>query len=168
MHDKIRVADIRRKTRTKAISDFLRRVLPDTATSNCNGNLPSSPEPELGKQLIVPKFEAAAKTPLQKKIKKTQLPSPIPSASKELYDNPKQGFIRTIGANDEDATEEGAKTEEEENFGTVAVPPRSSILFLDTQYGIHKDGEQLMMGDSPVFVDTDDNLTNKGTAFRGT
>jgi len=40
--------------------------------------------------------------------------------------------------------------------------------FLDTQYGIRKDGEQLMIGDYPGFIDTDDNFTIKGTAFRGT
>jgi len=58
MRHKIREADIRRKTRTKAISDFLRHVMPDI-------ELPVSstePEPDLSrKQLIVPKVEA--KTP---------------------------------------------------------------------------------------------------------
>jgi len=55
---------------------------------------------------------------------------------------------------------------EEENFGTVASPPRTRH-FLDTQYGIRKDALQLMIGYSPVFIDTDDNLTIKGTTFRG-
>jgi len=63
MLHKIREADIRRKTQTKAISDFLRGVMPDTANSNREPS-PSS-EPEIAKQLIVPKVEA--KTPLQKK-----------------------------------------------------------------------------------------------------
>jgi len=53
MRHKILEADIRRKTQTKAISDFLRRVMPDRA-------LPSSTELS-EKQLIVPKVEA--KTP---------------------------------------------------------------------------------------------------------
>ena len=43
-----------------------------------------------------------------------------------------------------------------------------SRYFLDTQYGIRKDGEQLTIGDSPVFIDPDDNFTIKRTAFRGT
>jgi len=43
-----------------------------------------------------------------------------------------------------------------------------SKRFHDTKYGIHKDGEQIMIGESPVFIDTDDNLKIKGTAFRGT
>jgi len=68
-------------------------------------------------------------------------------------ETPKQVFI----AGDEDVT--GKKEEEEENVGTVPSPPRSSRMFLDTQYGIRKGGEQLMIGDSPVFIDPDDNVT---------
>jgi len=65
---------------------------------------------------------------------------------------------------------EWAQTEEEiENAGIVASPPKSSRHFLDTQYGIHNDGVQLMSGDSPVFIDPDDNnITIKGTVFRET
>jgi len=62
MRHKIREVDIRRKTQTKAISDFLRQQMTDTA--NSNRALPS-PEPELGKQSRVPKVEV--KTPLQTK-----------------------------------------------------------------------------------------------------
>jgi len=40
--------------------------------------------------------------------------------------------------------------------------------FHHTQYGIRKDGKQLMIGDSPVFKDTDDNFRIKETAFTGT
>jgi len=43
-----------------------------------------------------------------------------------------------------------------------------SRLFLDTQCGNRKEGEQLMIGDSMVFIDSDDNFTIKGTVFRGT
>ena len=59
MRHKFRKADFRRKTRTKAISDFLRRVMPDRA-------VPSStdPGPELSKQeLIVSKLEAKGSGP---------------------------------------------------------------------------------------------------------
>jgi len=31
---------------------------------------------------------------------------------------------------------------------------------------MRKDAEQLMIGDCPVFIDTDDNFTIKGTVFR--
>jgi len=61
-----------------------------------------SPEPEVAKQLIVPKVEA--------KMPRRGPRSPIPSAEMET---PKQGY------HDHDVTEE-----EEENIGTLASPPR--------------------------------------------
>ena len=45
MRNKIREADIRRKTRTKAMSDFLRRVMPDTTTGSCLP--PPSPQSQI-------------------------------------------------------------------------------------------------------------------------
>jgi hypothetical protein len=41
------------------------------------------------------------------------------------------------------------------------------MRFLDTQYGIREDGEQLMIGDSRVFIYPDANLIINGTALRG-
>jgi len=41
-------------------------------------------------------------------------------------------------------------------------------LYLDKKYGIRKDGELFMICVSPVFIDTDDKMTIKGTACRGT
>jgi len=92
---KIREADNKRKTRTKAISDFLRRVIPDRA-------LPSTETVLSEKQLIVPKIES--KTP------KTRPHSPLPSTSRETL---KQGY-------DYDDVSE----EEEGNVVRVASPPR--------------------------------------------
>jgi len=88
--------------------------------------------------LIVPKVEA--KTP--------QPPSTGPSTSTEIvYETPKQGY-------DVDDVTVGAQTKEEE--GTIASP---LWRFLDTQYGVRQDGEQLMIGDSLGFTDPDDNIT---------
>jgi len=134
--------------------------MPDTA----NRELPSSHEIELAKQLKVSKFETI--TP------RRSPPSSITSTSKEIvYETPKQGFIPGDDDDDEITEEEGAQTEEDEkeNVGTVASPPRSSSTrqFLDTQYGIRRDGEQLMIDNTPVFIDPE-NITIKGTAFRGT
>ena len=94
MRHKIREAHIRMKTQKTAISDFLRRIMSDTAKSNSN-RAPTSPssERELAKQLIVPKVEAA-KTPPQKKNKENAAPSLTPSISKEiLYETPKQDLF---------------------------------------------------------------------------
>ena len=92
----IRDADIKRKTQTKGVSDFLRRVMPEKANSN---RALACPGPELSKELIVPKVQVS--TPLLKIIKKTRSPSPIPPTSKEiLCETPKQGSIPGIGDND--------------------------------------------------------------------
>jgi hypothetical protein len=39
---------------------------------------------------------------------------------------------------------------------------------LDTRYGIRKDGDIFMIVDSPVYVDTDGDITIKNTQFKGT
>ena len=110
--------------------------------------------------MIVPKVKA--KSPPRGPSSK------IPSTSKEIvYEISKQAF--SLGDDDDDVTKVvGALTEDEGgNVGTVAIIARSRH-FLDTQYGIRKDGEQLMIGVSPVFTDPDDNITTKGIAVRGT
>jgi len=70
MRHKISEADMRRKTRMKAISDFIRRMMPDR-------EIPASftePEPHLAIQLIVPKVEA-----------KTPPPPPLPLTPRRRY-----------------------------------------------------------------------------------
>ena len=82
MSHKIREADIRRKKRTKAISDFLRRVIPNRAPPNFNRELPSSSshKPELSETQL----KVEAKTP--------RIPSQIPSNSLEIvYDDVTEG-----------------------------------------------------------------------------
>jgi len=65
-----------------------------------------------------------------------------------------------------------AHTYGRENVGNVASLYMMTYVywrrFLHTQYGIHKDGEPFMIGNSPVVIDTDGNITIKGTVFRGT
>ena len=39
--------------------------------------------------------------------------------------------------------------------------------FIDTQYGIRKDGNTFKIGDSPELVDQDGDITIKETEFRG-
>jgi hypothetical protein len=58
-----------------------------------------------------------------------------------------------------------------ENVGSVASPYLMPYVykrrFLDTQYGIHKDGDILKIIDSSVLVDQDGNITIKAKDFRG-
>jgi len=104
--------------------------------------LPSSPESELSEKQL--KVEA-----------KTQNTGPLANSV---------DFSRNLYNDDVTEVKEGGQTEEH------ATRQRSSRnrCFLDTQYGIRRDGEQLMIGYSPVFIDSDANLTIKGTVFRDT
>jgi len=113
----------------------------------------------------IPKHVAA------KKPKTRRVP---PSTSGEIvYETPKKGFIPGIEEEYDDDTvkEEEEETyckEEKEDVGSEASPPYMGRdrHFLDTQDDIRKDCEQLIVGDPPVFIDTVDKFTIKGTAFR--
>jgi len=39
--------------------------------------------------------------------------------------------------------------------------------FLDTQYGVSKDGDIFLIGDSPIVVDTGGDITVKDRVFKG-
>jgi len=39
--------------------------------------------------------------------------------------------------------------------------------FLDTQYGVRKEGDMFMIGDSPIVVDTVGDITIKDRVFKG-
>jgi hypothetical protein len=58
-----------------------------------------------------------------------------------------------------------------ENVGPVAGPYLMPYVykrrFPDTQYGIRKDGDIFKIGDSPVLVDQDGDITVKENEFRG-
>jgi len=96
--------------------------------------------------LIVPKIKAAKTTKTRRRP-----PTDI--------ETPKQGFIPGIEDDDDD---DSVKEEEEETYGreeeeaSIGTVPLlgEGRHFLYTQYGIRKDGEQLMIGDSPVSIDT--------------
>ena len=75
--------------------------------------------------------------------------------------------------NDEDdddgILEEDAKRFGRENVGSVASPNLMPYVykrrFLDTQYGIRKDGATYKIGDSPMLVDQDGDITIKENEF---
>jgi len=120
MRHKIREADIRRKTQTKTISDFLKRVMPDTKSPSNRATSFPSPEPELAKHLIFPNVGARKRPKTRRMIS----PSSKTSTSRDV-ETPKQGFIP---GNDDDNDDESVKEEKlaygkDENVGTVASPP---------------------------------------------
>jgi len=64
---------------------------------------------------------------------------------------------------DDNIVEDEAPEYGRENVGPVASPYLMPYVykrrFLDTQYGVRKDGDMFMIGDSPIVVDTDVAIT---------
>jgi len=164
-------ADIRDKTRIKAIADFLQRLLPEPASSSSSHT------------------ETDAK-----KMKKKQ-PPPPPSRNFEvgtqtelvaihsisaaaLYETPKPRL--TIGEISDDHIDYGEDVDVDfdkgdtrasgrgENVGSKASPYILPYLsnrrrrHLDTRYGNRKDGDSFKICDSTVLVDTDSESTIQG------
>jgi len=51
--------------------------------------------------------------------------------------------------------------------GPYTVPYLYNRGYLDTQYGLRKDGDSFKIGDSAVLLDPDSNITIKGREIRG-
>jgi len=72
---------------------------------------------------------------------------------------------------DDNFVEDEAREYGRENVGTVAIPfPMPYVYkrrFLDTQFGVRKDGDKFMIGNSPIVVDTDGDIMIKDRVFKG-
>ena len=53
-------------------------------------------------------------------------------------------------------------------FYEIASPYLKNMRFLDEQYGIRRDGNKLMIGNSDVIADQKGDSTIRGKRFRGT
>ena len=93
-----------------------------------------------------------------------------------IYETAKREQVREDNNDDDDVYEdefheEDSKTFDREIVGSVASPYLKSYVyrtqFLDTQCGIHKDVDIIKIGDSPVLVDQDGDITIKEKEFRG-
>ena len=90
---------------------------------------------------------------------------------------PRSSFAEISDDDDDDDdddnvfVEEDAKAFGRENVGPIAspyiVPYLYNRRYLDTQYGLRKDGDSFKIGDSAVLVDPDSNITIKGREIRG-
>ena len=143
--EKIREADIKRKTQIQAIAEFLKNVLPDTAFSS---RLKSSPP-------SAPKILRFSGTQTEEEA--AGLPTPaIASTSKEVVDftpthrpyPEHEEFDDDYYDDDDDDNnfaEEDVQAFGRENVGTIAspyiVPYFYNKRFLDNQYGIRKVGD---------------------------
>jgi len=91
---------------------------------------------------------------------------------------PKSSFAEISDDDDDDDdddnvfVEEDAKAFGRENVGPIAspyiVPYLYNRRYLDTQYGLRKNGDSFKIGDSAVLVDPNSNITIKGREFSGT
>jgi len=72
---------------------------------------------------------------------------------------------------DDNFVEGEARAYGRENVGPVASPYMMPYVykrrFLDTQYGVRKDGDRFMIGDSPIVVVTGGYITIKELVFKG-
>ena len=72
---------------------------------------------------------------------------------------------------DDIVVEDEAREFGRENVGPVASPYLKpyvyKVRFLDTQYGVSKVGDIFMIGDLPIVVDTDGDITVKKRVFKG-
>jgi len=138
---------------------------------------------------VMPKGQAAPPPPLstpQKMRRGTQTTvtsasvtaTPQPPPIKEYtYEPPKQERVKDDDDEDDynddnNFVEEEAREYGGENVGPVASPYLMPYVykrrFLDTQYGVRKEGNTFMIGDSPVLVDPGGNITIKDRLFKGT
>jgi hypothetical protein len=148
MREKLEDAQIQRKTLINAFRDFLKQVLPDAKT----------------KAAISPKLEklhtATQSSPLR------PLSSPVTpgfrSFSEELiYETPTRPVDPLPKA---EGTEQEVLDFNTRNFGALASPYVSPYVYkkqpwyLETQYGIRKEGDQFKLGNSIFGVDTEGNI----------
>ena len=165
MRKKMDEADLRKKTETNVLAEFLSEVMP---TGKIAPRPPPPPTPQKmrrGTQTAVTSASVTATPP----------PPPI---KEYTYEPPKQERVEYVDDGDEDDYNEDDNFVEDEaheygieNFVPVASPYLMPYVykrrFLDTQYGVRKEGNMFMIGDSPVLVDTSGDTTIKDRVFKG-
>jgi len=161
--------DIRRMTQMQAIVDFLQKVLPKlpSPTPPVAKASPSPPPPPPTRRLGI----GTQTTPEKKTV-------PLPSTSEETFassaETSKFSFEEISDDDDDDDVfvEEDARAFGRENVGPIAspyiVPYLYNRRYIDTQYGIRKDGDSFKIGESTVLVDPYSDITIKGREFKGT
>ena len=103
--------------------------------------------------------------------------SPLPPPMKQFtYEPSKEERVEDDDDDDEYDVDDKFVEDEawdycSENVGPVASPYLMPYVhkrrYLDTQYGVRKDGDMFMIGDSPIVVDTVGDITIKDRVFKG-
>ena len=162
MPQKMDEADIRKRVGTNAFADFLRRVMPISSEQASK----ASPPPPYQK----------TRRGTQTDITSASFTSPLPlipsTSIKEFkYEPLKQERVYDDDYDDDNIIEDEPLAYGRENVGPVASPYLMPYVykrcFLDTQYGVRKDGGMFMIGDSPIVVDTGGDITIKERVCKG-
>ena len=135
----------------KSIAEILKKVLPDTTSRAAfiREVLPASSVDEHITPQRQQDFEMAG-----------------PSGTLLLKRKSTTSTTQTESDYDVDDDDVARVKEEEDMLGHVTAPYNGP--FLDTQYGIRKEGDIFKIGDSTVSVDSLGDITIKGKQYRGT
>jgi len=153
-------ADLRKKTETNVIADFLSRVMPTGQVSKVSPP-PPPPPPTPQKERRGTQTDVTAAS-----VTASDLPPPM----KEFTYEPSKERV------EDDDDDDNFVEDEAHEYGREYVGPAASVYlmpyvykrrFLDTQYGVRKDGDMFMIGDSHIVVDTFGDITIKDRVFKG-
>ncbi len=147
LRTKLMEANMKESDLISRFADFLRKVLPQ----------PTPPEAPL----IHPKTETfdIAETPRPSAIDQQTEPPSVGEASTS-YEVSK----RRLSSGDVDTSDD----DDLRGFYEVVSPYLNKMRFLDEQYGIRRDGNNLMIGNSDVIADEKGDITIAEKRFRGT
>jgi len=142
-------------------ADFLGKVMPTGQASKVSPPPPPPPQKvRRGTQTTVTSASVTA--------------TPSPPIKELKYEPPKQEEEEEDDDEDEDDddfVEDEACEYGRQNVGPVASPYLMPYVYkrrsLDTHYGVRKEGNMFLIGDSPILVDTESDITIKDRVFKG-
>jgi len=128
---------------------------------------PQTPTPDI----VLPSLNAKSRRGTQTDVTSAYVTN-IRSSIEIIHETPKRESVRKDNDdyNDDRFLEENAKCFGRENLGSVPsiylMPYLYKRRFLNTQFGIRKDGDTFKIVDSQVLVDQDGYITIKENEFR--
>jgi len=164
MRKKMNGADLRKMTVTNTFAEFLSKVMPRRQASKVAPpplSLPPTPQKMLrGTQTTVTSASFTGNPPPIKEFTHEQ------ERVEEDDDDDEDDYDE-----DDNFVENEVREYGRENISPVASPYLMPYVYegriLDTQYGIRKDGDMFIIGDSPIVVDTSGDITIKNRVFKG-
>jgi len=177
---KLYEADVERKRKIKTVADFLKQVLPSSSSSSKLNASHSGTQTELGPAKRYINSESPAAIPAKGRIafKTPTTTTKIPSTSSEvIYEasTPQLSIKRDV--DDDDVSTDDLRVEPNViDYGAMTLGALASLYVspylyeckrrgLDTEYGIRRDGDGFMIGDSRFGVDRDGNIHNRNVEF---